>query len=171
MCTIWNWGDQLMSSRSGLPLSMAQAGWRNGPIGTLLNSTRTSAKCCSWEGLTPDRDTGEGLAREQLWEKGLQRLGRLLSTSPQRALTVMETSIWPLWAGAQPVGWENIVPLYLAPVRPCVDTASSLGPPICEGYQWTGASSGGQGWSSCPVRRSWGTGLVHPRKIKVCLLN
>lgn len=66
---------------------------------------------------------------------------------------------------------EPIFSLYLAHVRSCVDTASSLVPSMHEGYQWTGTSSGGQGWSSCTMSRSWGTRLVQPCKIKVCLLN
>lgn len=63
--------------------------------GSLFNSSKTSAKCRKWEGLTPDSDTAEGLAGEQLCEKVLGVVGQKLSPSPHHALTATETSSIP----------------------------------------------------------------------------
>lgn len=51
-------------------------GWRDGPRGTLWTSTRTSAKCCTWEGRTTGNDTSWGLTGwEELCAEGLECTG------------------------------------------------------------------------------------------------
>jgi len=101
-----------------------------------------SAKCCSWEGLTPYGDAEEGLAGgAALW-----MLGRLPSMSPQCALAVSgEQHLTAVGRGTAHRLRGHIFPLYLALIRPH-DTASSLGPSIHERIS-NGVSSGGWGWS------------------------
>lgn len=69
-----NRGDRSMCSQAGLLSRATQAGWRDGPAGTLWSSAKTNAKCCTWEGKKPLQEyrlglNGGGAAlRRRTWE-------------------------------------------------------------------------------------------------------
>lgn len=167
-----NWANQLIYSRAELQLRETSVGKRNGPTGTLRNSTMTNVNSSTWKGRT--------LCNIQLT---VQDAGRLESSSAQKAHgalflvdSELSTSLRcsPPWQHPQPYAQEGSqieasdCPPATQPQettsRYCVQfAATNTGKAF---IRWREFSKGLPGWSGAGALALWAEaaelGLVQP---------
>lgn len=157
-----NRGDRSMHSQAGLLSRATKTDWRDGPSGTLWNSAKANAKCCTTEGKKPLWEYWLGA---EWWgsssaEKGLgvlvdsrldmkQQCG-LAAKKAHSIISCIRSSIGIRWR-------EVIIGLDLVLVRPspgyCVQSWASCymkGMDKLKEVQWRAAGVA-RSWNMCPV--------------------
>ena len=152
--------------REGMPSSGTWTGLRGGPIQNSWNSTRPSARSCTWVGAIPNSNTGcveKGLRvalRRRTW--GCWWMRNLIWPSSVGSQPSRPTVSWAASKGEWPAGQGRwFCPSTLPWCDPTWSTTSSCRA-LSRGRArtcWSGSREGPQrwseGWNTSPVKTDW----------------